>query len=347
MEERIQAVLESGRYILGEEGASFEAEFADYIGVRHCVGVASGTDALKVGLSALGVGPGDEVVVPAVSFFATAGAVAALGARPVFADVEEGSWCMSAETAEPLIGETTAAIVPVHLFGNPAPMDGLLDLAERSGVPILEDAAQAAGARVGSRMAGSLGDLAAFSFYPAKNLGGVGDGGAIVTDDQEVAERARRLRNHGSADRRTHTDIGFNSRLDEIQAAALRVHLRHLDEWTAARRKAAQAYAREGLGRHVGLPIESAGAEACFHLFVVRSEDRDRLRLGLAEAGVETRVYFTPVLPKQPALRDFAKGALFPAAESYERTTLALPIGPSLEEEQVRAVVEAVRASLG
>ena len=347
MEERIQAVLESGRYILGEEGASFEAEFADYIGVRHCIGVASGTDALTIGLSALGVGPGDEVVVPAVSFFATAGAVAALGARPVFADVEEGSWCMSAETAEPVVGDRTAAIVPVHLFGNPAPMDGLIELAEQCGVPVLEDAAQAAGARLGGRKAGALGDAAAFSFHPSKNLGGIGDGGAIVTDDDEVAARARRLRNHGSADRRTHTEIGFNSRLDEIQAAALRVYLRHLDEWTAARRRAARAYEREGLGRHVELPPESDRAEACFYLFVVRCEERERLRLGLAEAGVETRVYFTPILPKQPALRDYAGDVGFPAAECYEEATLALPIGPSLEEEQVGAVVEAVRASLG
>jgi dTDP-4-amino-4,6-dideoxygalactose transaminase len=347
VEERIQAVLESGRYILGEEGASFEAEFAAYLGVRHCVGVASGTDALTIGLSALGVGPGDEVVVPAVSFFATAGAVAALGARPVFADVEEGSWCLSAETVEPLVGDRTAAIVPVHLFGNPAPMEGLLELAERRGIPILEDAAQAAGARIDGRRAGSIGHVAAFSFYPSKNLGGVGDGGALVTDDDEVAARARRLRNHGSADRRTHTDIGFNSRLDEIQAAALRVHLRHLDEWTAARRQAARAYEREGLGRHVELPTETAGVEGCFYLYVVRSEERERLRLGLAEAGVETRVYFTPVLPKQPALSDYAQGAGFTAAERYEETTLALPIGPSLEEEQVRAVVEAVGATLG
>src|SRR4051812_30206117 len=187
VEERIQAVLESGRYILGEEGASFEAEFASYLGVGHCVGVANGTDALMIGLLALGVRPGDEVVVPAVSFFATAEAVAALGARPVFADVEEGDWNLSAATVEPVLTERTAAIVPVHLFGNPAPMGELLDLAERHGLPVLEDAAQAAGAWLGDRRAGSLGDASAFSFYPGENLGAAGDAGAPVTHDAEGA----------------------------------------------------------------------------------------------------------------------------------------------------------------
>jgi dTDP-4-amino-4,6-dideoxygalactose transaminase len=346
VEERIQAVLQSGRYILGEQGASFEAEFAAYLGVRHCVGVASGTDALMIGLVALGVGPGDEVVVPAVSFFATAGAVAAIGARPVFADVEEGSWCVSAATVEPLIGDRTAAIVPVHLFGNPAPMEGLLELADERGLPVLEDAAQAAGANLGGRKAGSLGDAAAFSFYPSKNLGGIGDGGAIVTNDDDLAELVRRLRNHGSADRRNHIDVGFNSRLDEIQAAALRVYLGHLDEWTVARRRAAAAYERAGLGDLVELPSQTDGAEACFYLFVVSSDERERLRLGLAEAGVETRIYFTPTLPKQPALHEYVGRARFPAADRYEARSLALPIGQSLNDEQVRAVVDAARASL-
>jgi dTDP-3-amino-3,4,6-trideoxy-alpha-D-glucose transaminase len=344
--QRIQAVLDSGRYILGEEGEAFEAEFAAYLGAAHCVGVANGTDALMIALLALGVRSGDEVVVPAVSFFATAEAVAALGARPVFADVEDDLWCVSAASVERVLTRRSRAIVPVHLFGNPAPMREILDLAEARGIPVLEDAAQAAGAQLCGGKAGTHGHAAAFSFYPGKNLGGVGDGGAVVTDDPEIAALARRLRNHGSADRRTHTEVGYNSRLDEIQAAALRVHLRHLDRWTAARRDAVSQYEAKGLGELVGMPLQTAEAESCYHLFVVTTPERDQLQRDLAEAGIETRVYYTPVLPEQPALRAYGPQAPTPAAESYAGTALALPIGPSLSERQIRHVVATARASL-
>ncbi len=343
---RQRAVLESGRYVLGPEVEAFEREFADFVGTRHCVGVANGTEALTIALRALGVGPGDEVVVPALTFYATAEAVVNAGARPVFCDVDPETLTMTAATAAPAVGERTAALLPVHLFGNPAPMDGLRDLAAARGLRLLEDAAQAAGATFGGRRAGSLGDAAAFSFFPSKNLGGFGDGGAILTDDDEVAALARRLRAHGSDDRRLHTEVGYNSRLDELQAASLRVLLPHLGEWTRARRRVARSYEAAGLGELVELPRETEAGESCFHLYVVRSEERDRLATGLAEAGVESRAYYTTPLHRQPALERYAPPGALPATERAAATTLALPMGPALEEPQIAAVVAAARAAL-
>jgi dTDP-4-amino-4,6-dideoxygalactose transaminase len=344
---RQRAVLESGRYVLGPEVEAFERELAAHVGVRHCVGVANGTEALTIALRALGVGPGDEVIVPALTFYATAEAVVNAGARPVFCDVDPRTFTMTAATALPAVGERTAALLPVHLFGNPAPIDELRELAAAYDLRLLEDAAQAAGARLGGRPAGSLGDAAAFSFFPSKNLGGFGDGGAVLSDDEEVAARARRLRAHGSEDKLLHTDVGYNSRLDELQAAGLRVLLPRLEEWTAARRGAAHAYAEAGLGELVELPRETAGGESCYHLYTVLAEDRERLRAGLAEAGVESRAYYTIPLHRQPALQRFAPDGELPGAERVAATSLALPIGPALSERQVATVVAAVRAALG
>lgn len=344
---RQRAVLESGRYILGPEVEAFEREFAEFVGVRHCVGVANGTEALTIALRALGVGAGDEVVVPALSFFATAEAVVNAGARPVFCDIDPRTFAMTAASAAAAIGERTAALLPVHLFGNPAPMDELRELADSRGLRLLEDAAQAAGATLGGRSAGSLGDAAAFSFMPAKNLGGFGDGGAILSDDDEVAACARRLRAHGSDDRRLHTEVGFNSRLDELQAAGLRVLLPRLEEWTAARRRVARAYADAGLGELVETPRETSGGESCYHLYAVLGEERERLAAGLAEAGVECRAYYATPLHRQPALRRYAPERALPGAERAAATSLALPMGPALTDEQVGAVVTAARLALG
>lgn len=339
---RQRAVLESGRYVLGPEVEAFERELADHVGVGHCVGVANGTEALTIALRALGVGPGDEVVVPALTFYATAEAVVNAGARPVFCDVDPRTFVMTAATAEPAIGERCAALLPVHLFGNPAPVGELRELAAARGLRLLEDAAQAAGAKLAGRQAGSLGDAAAFSFFPSKNLGGFGDGGAILSDDEDVAATARRLRAHGSEDRRTHTEVGCNSRLDELQAAGLRVLLPHLDEWTAARRGVARAYADSGLGEAVELPRETPGAESCYHLYVVLGEQRERLRAALAEAGVESRAYYTTPLHRQPAMRPYAPAGPLPATERVAATSLALPMGPGLGEDEALAVVDAV-----
>jgi dTDP-4-amino-4,6-dideoxygalactose transaminase len=344
--ERQRAVLEGGRYILGPEVEAFEAEFAAYLGVEHCVGVANGTDALAIALRALGVGSGDEVVVPSVSFFATVEPVVTIGATPAFCDVDESTWCMTAATAEPVITERTKALMPVHLFGNPAPIPELVELARPRGIGVLEDAAQAHGARLDGLMAGALGDVATFSFFPSKNLGGFGDGGAVVTDDPDVEALARRLRFHGSEDKRLHTEAGYNSRLDEIQAAALRVLLRHLPEWTEARRRAVQAYRDAGLEDSVRLQAETTGAESAWHLLVVATPDRDRLQRALNDAGIGARPYYETPLYRQPAVERWAPREPLPNTERLCAEMLALPMGSALDPKAPAEVVEAVRDCL-
>lgn len=344
--ERQRAVLESGRYILGPEVEAFESEFASYLGVGHCAGVANGTDAIAIALRALGVGPGDEVVVPSVSFFATVEPVVTVGATPVFCDVDERTWCMTAETAEPVITDRTKALLPVHLFGNPAPVTELLELARPRGTKVLEDAAQAHGAALDGRMAGALGDAATFSFFPSKNLGGFGDGGAVVTDDPEVEALVRRLRFHGSQDKRLHSEVGYNSRLDEIQATGLRVLLPHLPEWTAARRRAAQAYRDAGLELSVRLQAETAGGESAWHLLVVSTPDREPLQRTLNEAGIDARPYYETPLYRQPAVERWAPRERLPNSERICAEMLALPMGTALDPHAPAQVVEAVRDCL-
>jgi dTDP-3-amino-3,4,6-trideoxy-alpha-D-glucose transaminase len=340
--ERQRAVLESGRYVLGPELGEFEREFAAYVGREHCVGVANGTDALTIALRAAGVEPGDEVIVPAFTFFATAEAVVNAGARPVFADIDLHMNCITAGTVEAVVGPRTRAVLPVHLFGNPAPMAELAELAGAHGLLLLEDAAQAAGARLNGVAAGALGDAACFSFYPGKPLGAFGDAGALLTNDDEVATRARRLRDHGSERRWVHGEVGLNSRLDDLQATALRVLLPHLDEWNDARRRVAGLYADAGLGEHVALPPETPGAEPTYHLYVIRTPDRDRLAEALEAADIEARAYYTPPLHRQPALRPYAPEGPLRYAEQLADEGLALPMGPALDEEAVRAVTTAV-----
>jgi dTDP-4-amino-4,6-dideoxygalactose transaminase len=273
IEEALVRVARSGRYILGPEVEAFESEFAAYLGVRHCVGVANGTDALTIALRTLGIRPGDDVVMPSFTFYATAEAAIAAGATPVFCDIDPETFCVTRETVKAALTPRTKAIVPVHLFGNVAPVGELREL----GLPVLEDAAQAAGAELDGVKAGALGDAATFSFYPAKNLPCLGDGGAITTNDDGLAERARLLRFHGSLDKLTFTEVGYNSRLDEMQAAVLRALLPELDGWNERRRATAVAYERLGLGEHVRLPREVDGARHVYHLYVVRAE---RLALG-------------------------------------------------------------------
>ena len=323
LSEALERVARSGRYILGPEVEAFEDEFARHLGVRHCVGVANGTDALTIALRAAGVGAGDEVVMPSFTFYATAEAALVLGARPVFCDIDLDTFCVTRETVEAVLTPRTKAIVPVHLFGNVAPVPELREL----GVPVIEDAAQAAGASLDGTSAGALGDAATFSFFPSKNLPCLGDGGAIATDDDELAERARVLRFHGSKDKVTFTDVGWNSRLDELQAAALRVLLPELPGWTERRREAAAAYERLGLGEHVVLPAVAPGAAHAYHLYVVRSE---------RELPVGRGYYRTPV-HRQPAVGSDAE---LPATEEAARTNFALPMGTGLTEDEVRQVVE-------
>jgi dTDP-3-amino-3,4,6-trideoxy-alpha-D-glucose transaminase len=323
LSEAIDRVARSGNYILGPEVAAFESEFAAYLGVRHCIGVANGTDALTIALRALGVGPGDEVVMPSFTFYATAEAAIVAGATPVFCDIDPDTFCVTAETVRAVLTPRTKAIVPVHLFGGLAPVPELREL----GLPVIEDAAQAAGSSLNGVKAGALGDAATFSFYPAKNLPALGDGGAIVTDDDRVAELARLLRFHGSTDKKTFTEVGYNSRLDEMQAAALRVLLPELDGWTERRRAVAAAYGRAGLGDHVRLPVTIDGAQHSYHLYVVRAE---RLPIG--------RGYYRVPVHRQPAI---ASDVDLPGTEEAARTNHALPMGTDLTEEQIEEVVAA------
>jgi dTDP-4-amino-4,6-dideoxygalactose transaminase len=346
LEAALRRVLRSGRYLLGPEIEAFERECAAYLGVRHAIGLASGTDALVIGLRALGIGPGDEVIVPSFTFFATAEAVSLLGAIPVFADLTPETFCIDPEGARAAIGPRTRAIVPVHLFGHPAEMDPLLALARERGLLLLEDAAQAIGATYRGRRCGGLGAAAVFSFYPSKNLGALGDGGLLATDDGEVAERARLLRNHGSPGGYRHERIGYCSRLDELQAAALRVKLPHLDAWNEARRRVADAYRAELHGvAGLALPREAPGCRHVYHVFTIRlpADRRDAVREALAKDGIASTVYYPE--PIHRAL-PYARAQSLPETERAAREVLSLPIWPELDRGQVARVASGIKHAL-
>jgi dTDP-3-amino-3,4,6-trideoxy-alpha-D-glucose transaminase len=339
---RMRAVVDGGRFILGPEVEAFEAEFAAYVGARHAVGVANGTDAITLTLRAMGVGPGDEVVVPSFTFYASAEAIPPTGARPVFCDVDPHTFCVTAETVRAALTQRTKAVLAVHLFGNVAPVTEI----EALGVAVLEDAAQAAGSKGAGGRPGALGTAATFSFFPSKNLGAFGDGGAVATLDAAVAERVRMLRFHGSRDKQMFELVGHNSRLDELQAAILRVQLPHLDGWAAGRRAAAAHYEAEGLGELVDLP--RALGEPAWHLYVVRHPRADELAAALKAAGIGHKAYYRVPAHLQPAMREYAPAAALPGTEEAARTHLAIPISPVLSREQAAEVTAAVRdAGLG
>ena len=336
------AVVEDSRYILGPNVAAFEREFATYCGARHAIGVANGTDALTIALRAIGVGPGDEVVVPSFTFYASAEAIPPTGARPVFCDVDLETFCVTADTVKAALTPRTKAVIAVHLFGNLAPVSEI----EALGVPVLEDAAQAAGSLVGDgTRPGALGTAATFSFFPSKNLGCFGDGGAITTGSEEIAERARMLRFHGSHDKVTYEHVGYNSRLDELQAAILRVQLPLLDEWAHGRREAGAHYQRAGLGELVALPRPAAGAQPAWHLYVIRRERIEAVEVALAAAGHGHKGYYRTPIHRQPAMARYAAGVGLPVTDELARTHLAIPMSPVLSAEQATAVTETIRTA--
>jgi dTDP-4-amino-4,6-dideoxygalactose transaminase len=337
----VARVIDGGQFILGPEVTAFEQEFAAYCGAAHAVGVANGTEALTVALRALGVGPGDEVVVPSFTFYASAEAIPPTGATPVFCDVDPDTFCVTAETVEAALTPRTKAVIAVHLFGNVAPIKEI----ESLGVPVIEDAAQAAGTTGPDGRPGSLGTLATFSFFPSKNLGAMGDGGAITTQDGELADRVRMLRFHGSWDKVTYEHVGYNSRLDEVQAAILRVQLPHLDRWADGRRAAGRHYEEAGLGELVDLPRATAGAAPAWHLYVVRSEQADALAAALADAGHGQKAYYRTPVHLQPAMREYGAGADLPATTEVARTHLAIPMSAVLTADQVGEVVTTARAA--
>ena len=339
-----ERVLGASAFILGEEVERFEAEFAAYCGVRHCVGVASGTAALALMLKAAGIGAGDQVIVPAHTFIATALAVRHAAAQPVLVDVEPASGLIDPNAAAAAIGPRTVAIIAVHLYGQPCAMEPLRMLARRHSLLLLEDAAQAHGASYRGVRAGALGDAAAFSFYPSKNLGALGDGGAICTDDDGLARTARRLRDLGRDGGSDHLLAGYNERLDGLQAALLRVKLAHLDAWNAERRALAASY-RRLLDGHVQLLGEVEEASCVYHIFPIRLTGRDGLAAALRAAGIATGVHYPRALVDQPILRKFTAAA--PVARDWAARELSLPIFPAMRECEVAAVADLVVRYLG
>ena len=347
----ITRVCDSQRFILGPEVEQLERELATALEVEHAIGVSSGTDAILVALMALGIGPGDEVITSTYSFFATAGCVTRLGATPVFVDILPDTYNLDPDPVRRAVTARTRAIMPVHLYGQCADMDPLVAISRDAGVPIIEDACQAIGARYHGRQAGSIGAAGCFSFFPSKNLGAFGDGGLVVTNDVSLAREIRLLRNHGAEPKYFHKRIGGNFRLDALQAAVLRVKLPHLDRWSEARRENATRYKTMfracGLDAHVGLPVEAPGCRHIFNQFIVRIPDRDRNRKALTEAGVGTEIYYPVPFHLQEcfATAGYGRGA-FPHAEAAAAETLALPIYSELAATQQQAVVDALDAAL-
>ncbi len=341
LHEAIDRVLRSGRFILGPEVEAFEQEVAEYLGARYAVGVNSGTDALVIALRALGIGPGDEVITTPFTFFATAEAISMVGAEPVFVDIDPATYNLDPSLIPQAITPRTKAILPVHLYGHAADMDPILEMAQEHGLKVIEDVAQAFGGEYKGRKLGSLGDAGAFSFFPTKNLGGFGDGGLIATNAPQVAEMARMLRAHGARKKYHNEMLGYNSRLDALQAAMLRVKLRHIDEWNERRRAVAARY-NEALASVEGLapPTEADYAYHVYHQYTVRVKHgrRDALRQHLAEAGIGTMVYY-PVPVHRLPVYDWPEGSL-PQAEAAAEEVVALPMGAWLKEQALSAILE-------
>lgn len=331
----------SGWYIGGEEVETFELDFATYTEAKYCVGVANGLDALVLALRALDIGPGDEVIVPSHTFIATWLAVSAVGAIPVPVEAASGCYHLDAISIEACITVRTKAVMPVHLYGIPADMDAICQLAKKHGLAVIEDAAQAQGAKVRDKRIGSHGDIVAWSFYPGKNLGALGDGGAITTNDAHLANRIRKLGNYGSSTKYLNEERGLNSRLDPIQAAVLGVKLKHLDAWNMRRQKIAQLYRHALADFPVALPQVHDWAESVWHLFVIATPERDLLQAYMAKAGVQTLIHY-PIPPhRQAAYHDLdLKVGSLPVAERYANELLSLPIGPQMKMQDVEKVIE-------
>ena len=344
--EAVERVLNSSRFILGPELQALEAEVAALCGVRHGVGVASGTDALALALRALGVGPGDEVITSAFSFVASASVILQVGAIPIFVDIDLETYALDPDRVERALTPRTKAIVAVHLYGHPAAMDQLTRIARARGIPVVEDAAQAIGAAYGGRPVGSWGELGCLSFYPTKNLGACGDAGMIVTDQEDLAARLRRLRAHGAEEKYHHLELGWSSRLDELQAALLRVKLRRLSGWIEARRRLASRYTALLSGLPLALPVERPPARHVYHHYTVRFPQRDALAKALADLGVGTALHYPLPLPAQPVFGRRATEWEFPRAWQASRKVLSFPCFPELTDAEVETVANAVRRAL-
>jgi len=339
-------VLASGRFILGPEGEAFEKEMAAYVGAPHAVGCNSGTDALHLPLVAAGIGPGDEVVVPSFTFFATAEAVSYTGAKPVFADIDAGTFNIDIASLKKSITAKTKAIIAVHLFGQCAALDEIAKICTEKDLLLIEDCAQAIGADYNGRKCGSWGDFAGYSFYPTKNLGAAGDAGLMTTREKKYDELLRSLRHHGSKQTYLHDRIGWNSRLDELQAAILRVKFRKLEEFIAARRKVAARYREKLAGaKGIELPAEHDRGRHVYHQFTIRAERRDAIKDALAREGIASSIFYPIPLHQQPVYQDLARGVSMPVSERIAKSVLSLPINPQLDDASIERICAAVRAA--
>ena len=341
----IKSVLESGHFILGANTKALEREVAAYLGVGSAVGVASGSDALILALRALGIGAGDEVIVPDYTFLATASAVLHAGASPVLVDVNPETYCLDASTVAAHITSRTRAVIPVHLFGQPVDMDPLMDLAAAHQLKVIEDNAQALGASYRGRRTGAIGHVGCLSFFPSKNLGGYGDGGMVVTNDADVAERVRMLRTHGWREKYDPEVLGYNSRLDELQAAILRVKLRHLDAWNAERSRRARLYAEAFADTSIRTPVERADATHVHHLYVIGVSQRAAMERALKELGISTAIYYPRPLHATKLFRASAAGRAFPVSDALSEDLLAIPLYPEMSDEQQETVVAGMRSA--
>jgi dTDP-4-amino-4,6-dideoxygalactose transaminase len=339
----VSATLESGHFILGPAVSTFEQNVAAYLGVEHAIGLASGTDALVLALRALDIGPGDEVLVPAYTFFATAGTVMSVGAKPIFVDIDPEIYQIDVRLIGDRITPRTKAIIPVHLYGHPAEMDPILKIAKAHHLKVIEDNAQGFGAEYKEKKTGSLGDIACLSFFPTKNLGAYGDGGMTVTNDPGLAERMRKLRTHGWKKKYFSEELGYNSRLDALQAAILQAKLPHVDAWNEKRRELAGVYTERLASLRISVPVERAWGKHVYHLYIIRTPRRDELQAFLKKEGVASEVYYPlPLHLAQPCLKLGFKEGDFPEAERASQETLALPLYPELTEEQQEQVMVAV-----
>lgn len=339
----VSGVFESGAFINGPNVKALESEVASYLGAAHGVGLNSGTDALHLALRALRIGPGDEVITTPFTFVATTEAIGIVGAVPVFVDIDPATYNMDAEQIEAAITPRTKAILPVHLYGYPAPMERIMAIAQKHGLAVIEDCAQAIGATIDGRKVGTIGTIGAFSFFPSKNLGAYGDAGMLVTNDADLAARARSLRAHGGRVKYHHEELGVNSRLDEVQAAILRVKLPHLEDWIARRRAVAARYDAALAPRGIATPVEASGRRHVYHQYTIRVEDRDRVQAALNDAGVQTMVYYPVPLHLQEvhAGMNLREGA-FPHSERAAREVISLPMYPELGAAQQDEAIAAV-----
>ena len=339
-----ERVLGSNSFVLGPEVQQFEAAFAKYLGVEHCIAVTNGTAALHLALLALGIGPGDEVITVANTFIATAEAISAVGARPVFVDVDPRYYNMDVNAVAKAITPKTRAVIPVHLYGQTADMDPILELAKQHNLAVIEDACQAHGAEYKGRKAGTMGTMACFSFYPGKNLGALGEGGAVVTNDVKFAQQIRMLRDHGSVKKYEHSFPGYNLRMEGLQGGFLAAKLPYLDEQNEARRGAAETYKRLLANSDIVPPEVMPNAKHIYHLYIVQADDRDALKQYLAEQGIETGLHYPVPLHLQKAYADLGyRAGDFPIAESLARRILSLPMFPTITREQIEYVCSAVR----